>query len=58
MPGNTPVAKRTRSLKRTASVGNVDYCEDGDLDIPKPLDKTLRILKAKVKKRKEKLSPE
>jgi hypothetical protein len=54
----TPVVKRTRSLKRTASLNDFDtVLADFSLSDKSP-DKTLLSLKAKAKKRKDKsLSP-
>jgi hypothetical protein len=55
-PETTPVAKRTRSLKRSASIGDLQGISDS-----RPItisdispDKTLAALKAKQKKLKKK----
>jgi hypothetical protein len=54
----TPVAKRTRSLKRAASMNDTDLVSADINFSDKSPDKTLLSLKAKAKKRKDKsLSP-
>jgi hypothetical protein len=53
----TPVAKRTRSLKRNASLNELDSCADLEtvaLSDYSP-DKTLSALKTKLKKKKKNL---
>jgi hypothetical protein len=58
LPETTPVAKRTRSLKRAASFGDIPSLSDESPYRPvKSPDKTLLSLKAKAKKLKQKLSP-
>jgi hypothetical protein len=57
VPESTPIAKRTRSLKRTASLSDLGSDEALDVSPPayKTPDKTLKSLKLKAKKLKQKL---